>query len=69
MGDSLWGEYGFVDAFNLTEDPDWYSDTWLAIDQGPILVMIENYRTGMLWDLFMADQDVQRGLDTLNFTY
>ena len=68
MGDSLWGEYGFVDAFNLTEDPDWYSDTWLAIDQGPILVMIENYRTGLIWDLFMSSPEIQAGLEQMEWS-
>ncbi len=67
FGGDLWGAYGFYDAFS--EEHNWISDGYIAIDQAPIVAMIENYRTGMLWDLFMADQDVQRGLDTLNFTY
>jgi hypothetical protein len=41
----------------------------LAIDQGPIIVMIENYRTGLCWKLFMSVPEVQRGLDRLGFTY
>ncbi|MBU1822224.1 MAG: beta-glucosidase, partial [Bacteroidetes bacterium] len=47
LGDKLWSEYGFVDAFNQSQN--WYADSHLAIDQGPIIVMIENYRTGLLW--------------------
>lgn len=67
LGDSLWGEYGFYDAFNI--DANWYADTYLAIDQGPIVVMIENYRTGLLWDNFMKNKDVQNGLTKLGFNF
>lgn len=67
MGDRLWGDYGFYDAFNITEG--WTANSYLAIDQGPIVVMIENYRTGLLWDLFMSAPEVQDGLDKLGFTY
>lgn len=67
MGDRLWGEFGFYDAFNVTEE--WYADSFLAIDQGPIILMIENYRTGLLWRYFMQDADVKVGLDKLNFNY
>jgi hypothetical protein len=67
MGDRLWGEYGFYDAFNLTEG--WTANSYLAIDQGPIIVMIENHRTGLLWDLFMSAPEVQSGLTKLGFTY
>jgi hypothetical protein len=67
MGDRLWGNYGFYDAFNVTEN--WYADSYLAIDQGPIIVMIENYRTGLLWDLFMSAPEVQAGLTKLEFSY
>jgi len=66
-GDSLWGTYGFRDAFNLTEG--WWADSYLAIDQGPIVVMIENYRTGLLWDLFMSAPEISSGLDYLGFSY
>lgn len=65
LGDKIWGEYGFVDAFS--EHHNWYANSYLAIDQGPIIVMIENYRTGLLWKLFMANPDVQNGLKKLNF--
>ena len=67
MGDKLWGEYGFYDAFNITEN--WYASSYLAIDQGPIICMIENHRTGLLWDLFMSAPEVQAGLTKLGFTY
>ena len=67
LGDRLWGEYGFYDAFNLTED--WISDSYLAIDQGPIVIMIENHRTGLLWVHFMQNQQVQAGLGKLGFSY
>ena len=64
-GEKLWGRYGFVDAFN--ESRDWYADTYLAIDQGPIVVMIENHRSGLLWKLFMQAAEIRRGLKTLGF--
>jgi Uncharacterized protein conserved in bacteria len=67
IGDRLWGEYGFYDAYNLTAG--WVANSYLAIDQGPIVVMIENYRTGLLWDLFMSAPEIQDGLTTLGFTY
>lgn len=67
LGDRLWGEYGFYDAFNPTEN--WYASSYLAIDQGPIILMIENYRTGLLWDLFMSAPEVQSGLEKLEITY
>ncbi len=67
LGDKLWGEYGFYDAYNITEG--WTASSFLAIDQGPIVVMIENHRTGLVWDLFMANDEVKAGLDMLGFTY
>lgn len=66
MGDRLWGEYGFYDAFNLTEG--WTADSYLAIDQGPIIIMIENYRSGLLWDLFESAPEVQAARTKLGFT-
>jgi hypothetical protein len=65
-GSRAWGRYGFVDAF--CEQRDWYADTFLAIDQGPIVVMIENYRTGLLWKLFMSVPEVREGLRALSFS-
>jgi len=67
LGDRLWGEYGFYDAFNATAG--WWGNSYLAIDEGPIVCMIENYRTGLLWNLFMSAPEVQAGLDKLGFTY
>lgn len=67
LGDMLWGEYGFYDAFNFTGG--WVADSYLAIDQGPIIIMIENHRTGLLWELFMSAPEVQTGLNKLGFTY
>lgn len=64
--DSLVGEYGPYDAFSL--ENDWYLPRYLAIDQGPIPVMIENYRSGLLWDLFTSAPEIQAGLDKLGFT-
>lgn len=65
-GERLWREYGFVDAFCPARD--WFAQTFLAIDQGPIVVMIENHRTGLPWKLFMAVPEVQAGLRSLGFT-
>ncbi|MBC3539204.1 glucoamylase family protein [Rufibacter sediminis] len=65
LGDKTWTEYGFVDAFS--EHHNWYANSHLAIDQGPIIVMIENHRTGLLWKLFMSIPDVQNGLRKLGF--
>ncbi len=65
-GAQLWGEMGFYDAFNT--GANWYADSYLAIDQGPIIDMIENYRTRLLWDLFMANPEIQPALDAIGFT-
>ncbi|MCB0450091.1 MAG: beta-glucosidase [Confluentibacter sp.] len=64
--DSLIGKYGPYDAFSLQDN--WFTPRYLAIDQGPIPVMIENYRTGLLWKLFMQNTDVKNGLHKLGFT-
>jgi len=66
LGDKLWGEYGFKDAFSLKDV--WVADSYLAIDQGPIMVMIENYRTGLLWNLFTSCPEVKAGMLSLGFT-
>jgi hypothetical protein len=65
LGDRLWSGYGFVAAFNESEN--WFADSHLAIDQGPIIAMIENYRSGLLWRLFMSCPEVQHGLRVLGF--
>jgi len=67
LGSGIWGQYGFADAFN--ETTGWVARDNLAIDQGPIIVMIENYRTGLLWRLFMSCPEVQDGLRVLGFEY
>ena len=66
LGAQIWGEYGFKDAFNLSEN--WVAESYIAIDQGPIIVMIENYRSQLLWNLFMSHPDVQKGLKRLGFS-
>ena len=65
LGDKIWGEYGFVDAFNETQN--WYAKSYLAIDEGPIVAMIENHRSGLLWKLFMSCPEIQHGLKKLGF--
>jgi hypothetical protein len=65
LGDKIWGDYGFTDAFS--ESHNWYAKEYLAIDQGPIVVMIENYRSGLLWKLFMSCPEIQGGLKKLDF--
>nr|WP_320039207.1 glucoamylase family protein [uncultured Bacteroides sp.] len=65
MRDQVFGKYGFYDAFSETDG--WYPKRYLAIDQGPIAVMIENYRSGFLWKLFMSHPDVCKGLNKLGF--
>jgi hypothetical protein len=66
LGDKLWGQYGFYDAFKLS-DP-WFANSYLAIDQGPMIIMIENYRTGLLWNLFTSAPEIKSGLLSLGFT-
>ncbi len=65
LGDKIWSDYGFVDAFNESEG--WLAKSHLAIDQGPIIVMIENYRSGLLWKIFMSCPEIQKGLKKLDF--
>lgn len=65
LGDKVWGKYGFYDAFSETDN--WYPKRYLGIDQGPMVVMIENHRSGLLWKLFMSNADVQKGLLKLGF--
>lgn len=65
LGDKLWGEYGFYDAFNPGQG--WWANSYLAIDQGPIIVMIENYRSGLCWNLFMSAPETQQAMTKLGF--
>jgi len=79
-GDPLYGEYGFRDAFNPTFDLDvpvhhgrvvrgvgWFDTDYLGIDQGPILIMIENHRSDLIWRLLRGDPDLRRGLRRAGF--
>jgi len=65
LSDKLFGPYGFYDAFSETDN--WFPQRYLAIDQGPIVVMMENYRSGLLWNLFMSCPEIQDGLKKLGF--
>lgn len=66
MKGQLWGPYGFYDAFS--EEKNWFLPHYLAIDQGPIVVMMENYRSGLLWKLFMSCPEIKTGLKKLGFS-
>lgn len=66
LGDKLWKGYGFVDAFSLQDT--WFASSFLAIDQGPIIAMIENYRSGLLWNLFTSCLEVKAGMLSLGFS-
>ncbi len=74
--DKLWGRFGFYDAFNTTYSSksgntwnrgEWFSNGYLAIDEGPIINMIENYRSQLLWNLFMSNPEIQSALDRMGF--
>ena len=65
-GERLWGEFGFKDAFN--PDKDWFAESYLAIDQGPIVIMIENYRSGLCWKMFMSNPEIARMLAGIGWT-
>lgn len=65
LGDKLWGNYGFYDSFSLKQA--WFSNSYLAIDQGPMIVMIENYRSKLIWNLLMSCPEVKTGLVNLGF--
>lgn len=66
LGDKIWGAYGFADAFNLTNI--WFDQDYIAIDEGPIICMIENYRSKLLWNLFMSCPEVKTGMINLGFS-
>ena len=65
LGAKTWGWMGFIDAFN--QQRDWYASSTLAIDQGPIIIMIENHRSQLLWDLFMSNPEIQPMLNAIGF--
>jgi hypothetical protein len=62
-GQFLWGEFGFRDAFNLSQN--WCSRIYMGLNQAPMVVMIENYRTGLIWKLLMNDTEVKNGIEKL----
>lgn len=66
-GDRIWGKYGFYDSFNQTVN--WVNDDYIGVAQGPMLIMIENFRTGLVWDYVMVDPVIQKGLARLGFEY
>lgn len=66
-GPAIWGKYGFYDAFNNTAN--WVNDDFIGIAQGPMLIMIENFRTGLVWNYVMKDPLIQTGLEKLGFEY
>jgi exo beta-1,2-glucooligosaccharide sophorohydrolase (non-reducing end) len=65
LGDRIWDIYGPRDAFN--ESADWISPIYMGLNQAPITVMIENYRTGLMWKLFMSNPEIQPMLDKIGF--
>ncbi|HPE55337.1 MAG TPA: glucoamylase family protein [Bacteroidales bacterium] len=65
--DKIWGDYGYYDAFNPTAG--WFDDDYLGIDEGPLLIMVENFRSGLVWNYVMKDKIIQDGLNRLGFTY
>lgn len=64
-GSKIWGIYGFKDAFNVKEN--WYASSYLAIDQGPIIVMAENYRSQAIWNSFMKNSEIDSALKKIGF--
>jgi exo beta-1,2-glucooligosaccharide sophorohydrolase (non-reducing end) len=65
LGDRVWGIYGPIDAFN--ESGNWFSPIYMGLNQAPITVMIENYRTGLIWKLFMSNPEIKPMLDGIGF--
>jgi hypothetical protein len=66
-GAEIWGKYGYLDSFNPTLN--WVNNDYIGIDQGPMLIMIENFRTGLVWNYVMKDSIIQQGLSRLGFEY
>ena len=81
-GKDIYGEYGFLDAFNpsftfgdadlqhgrVTEGSGWVDGDYLGIDQGPIVLMIENHRSGFIWEVMRRNPHIQRGLQRAGFS-
>lgn len=66
-GKGLWSKYGYLDSFNPTLN--WFNKQYIGIDQGPLLLMIENFRSGLVWNYVMKDKIIQDGLKRLGFEY
>ncbi len=66
LGPQLWGEFGFKDAFHLGQD--WFAQSFIAIDQGPMIIMIENYRTALCWNTFMSSPEIPTMLDAIGWS-
>jgi hypothetical protein len=66
LGDRLWGIYGPIDSYN--QDEDWWSPIYMGLNQAPIVVMVENYRTGLVWKNFQANSEIQAMLKKLDAT-
>ena len=64
----LWGKYGFYDSYNLDQPEPWFSQEYIGINKGITLLMIENYFSGLVWDLYMKNQYVRDGLKNLMFS-
>jgi len=65
LGDKVWGVYGFRDGFNISED--WFEDVYMGLNQAPIVVMIENYRSSLIWNLFMSNPEITPALHRIGF--
>lgn len=65
LGGKLWGVYGFRDGFNVTQN--WFEDVNMALNQAPIVVMIENHRSGLIWKLFMSNPEIPLALEAIGF--
>lgn len=67
--DKLWGKYGFNDAYNLDVTPEWFCENVIGIDKGISLLMIENYRSGLIWKLTMQNKYMKKAMELLEFKY
>lgn len=65
LGSKIWGIYGFHDGFNETQQ--WFEEVYMGLNQAPIFVMIENHRTALLWNKFMANPEIPRALESIGF--
>jgi uncharacterized repeat protein (TIGR01451 family) len=64
----LWGLYGLKDSFNAWCEPDWFDNDYIGIDVGAMLLMIENYRSGLVWNTFMRNQEIAQAMEAVGFT-